>query len=90
MNRKIWAWVIFLACLLVLSMGATAYSSLANTLLVGARLALLAALSVLTVRAWWRLRQGTNDKWQNLRADAGDRFLQRVRGWYYGEPKNLH
>jgi len=90
MNRKIWAWVIFFACLLVLSLGTTAYSALANGALIGARLGLIAVLSVLTVREWWRSRQGTNDKWQNQRADAGDHFLQRARNWYYGEPKNPH
>jgi hypothetical protein len=87
MRKKIWAWVIFLACLLVLSLGATAYSVLTNGALIGVRLTMLAVLSVLTVREWWRGRQDLGGKWEGRRADAGDRFLRRWRDWYYGDAK---
>jgi hypothetical protein len=90
MRKKIWAWVIFLGCLLVLSLGTTAYSGLANGALIGARLTLLAALSVLTVREWWRGRQETAGRWEGRRPDKGERFLQRWRDWYYGDAKKPH
>ena len=88
MRKKIWAWVIFFACLLLLSLGATAYSALANGILIGTRLVLIAVLSVLTVREWWRGRQNLGGKWEGRRMDAGDRFLQRWRNWYYGNTKS--
>jgi len=90
MRKKIWAWSIFLVCFLVLSLGATAYSGLANGALIGARLTLLAVLSVLTVREWWRGRQDLDGKWEGRRADAGDRFLRHWRDWYYGDAKKPH
>jgi hypothetical protein len=90
MRNKIWAWVIFLACCLVLSLGATAHSGLANGALIGLRLTLLAVLSVLTMREWWRRRQDPAGRWQGRRADAGDRILQRWRDWYYGDAKKPH
>lgn len=49
-TKRIGAWMIFLLCLLALSFSATPYSRAANQVLVGTRLALLAVLSVLTVR----------------------------------------
>jgi hypothetical protein len=47
--------------------------------LVGARLALVAVLSVLTVREWWK-----KQKEPSRSVDATDGFLQRWRRWYYG------
>jgi hypothetical protein len=90
MRKKILAWVIFFACLLVLSLGATPYSALANGALIGVRLALIAVLSALTIREWWRGQQNLGGGWEGRRADAGDRFLQRARDWYYGRAKNPH
>jgi hypothetical protein len=90
MRKKIWAWVIFFACLLLLSLGATAYSGLANGALIGARLLLIAALSVLTVRERWRGRQNLGGWWEGRRTDSGDHFLQRWRDWYYGDAKKPH
>jgi hypothetical protein len=87
MRKKVCAWVIFLAGCLVLSLGATPYSRLANGALIGVRLMLLAVLSVLTVREWWRGRQETGGRWERRRADAGDRILHRWRDWYYGDAK---
>jgi hypothetical protein len=90
MSRKIWPWVIFFACLLVLSLGQTHYIALADRALMPLRLALLAGLSLLVTRKWWRGRQHLAGMWEGRRTDAGDRFLQSARGWYYGEPKNPH
>ena len=54
MTKRVGAWMMFLLCLLALSFSATPYSRAANQVLVGARLALVAVLSVLTVREWWK------------------------------------
>ena len=90
MRKKIWAWVLFFACLLVLSLGATAYSGLANGALIGARLLLIAVLSVLTLREWWRGRENLGGRWEGRRADSGDHLLRRWRDWYYGGAKKPH
>jgi hypothetical protein len=90
MNRKIGAWVIFFACLLVLWLGETQYIVMADRALLPLRLAVLITLSILATRRWWRGHQNLGGRWEGPRTDAGDRFLQRVRGWYYGEPKNPH
>jgi hypothetical protein len=90
MRKKILAWVIFFTCLPVLSLGTTAYSALASGALIGARLTLIAVVSVLTIREWWRARQDLGGRWEGQRTDVGDRFLQRVRDWYYGDAKRPH
>jgi hypothetical protein len=69
-------------CLLALSFSATPYSRAANQVLVGARLALVAVLSVLTVREWWR-----KQKQLSRSVDASDGLLHRWRRWYHDEPK---
>ena len=90
MRKKIWAWVIFFASLLVLLLGETHYLAMADRALLPLRLVLLAALSILVTRKWWRGRQKLGGRWENRRVDAGDRFLQRARDWYYGDAKNPH
>ena len=82
MTKRVGAWAIFLLCLLALSFSATPYSRAANQVLVGSRLALLAVLSVLAVREWWR-----KQKPPRAGIDPGDWLLQRWRRWYHDEPK---
>jgi hypothetical protein len=84
MTKRIGAWVIFLACLLALSFSATPYSRAANEVLVGARLALVAVLSVLTVREWWKKGNEANPTSGGHRSEG---LLQRWRRWYQDEPK---
>jgi len=87
MRPKILAWAIFLGTLLVLSLGSSRYVQIADRVLLPARLLLLAALSILMAREWWRGHNEASRSWQNPRKDAGDRFLQRMRQWYYGDSK---
>jgi hypothetical protein len=82
MKKTVGAWVIFLLCLLALSFSATPFSRTANNVLVGARLSLVAVLSVLTVREWWKKQKDPAS------ADQGDTLLQRWRRWYHDEPKS--
>jgi hypothetical protein len=86
MTKRVGAWAIFLLCLLALSFSATPYSRTANQVLVAARLALVAVLSVLAVREWWRQQKEA----PRASADPGDRLLQRWRRWYHDEPKPEH
>jgi hypothetical protein len=51
-------------------LSATAYSRAANQVLVSARLPLVAILSVLVLRAWWK-----KQKEPNASSDPGDRLL---------------
>jgi len=85
MRKKILAWVLFLACLFVLSLGSSRYVQVADRALLPARLLLLAGLSVLAAREWWRGRDDVRGAWASPRMDAGDRFLRRMRQWYYGD-----
>jgi hypothetical protein len=80
--KRAGAWMIFLLCLLALSFSATPYSRTANQVLVGARLALVAVLSVLTIREWWKKQKEPSPS-----SDSTDGFLQRWRRWYHDEPK---
>jgi len=82
MTKRVGAWMMFLLCLLALSFSATPYSRAANQVLVGARLALVAVLSVLTVREWWKKQKGPSPS-----SDPNDGLLQRWRRWYHDEPK---
>jgi hypothetical protein len=85
MRKKILAWALFLACLFVLSLGASRYVQIADRVLLPVRLLLLGALSVLMAREWWQGRDETRKGWDRTRTDAGDRILQRLRRWYYGD-----
>ncbi len=83
MRRKVAAWIVCLAVLLLLTLSATSNSQTADLLLISIRVALIAALSFLVLRERWKYRhdpQGTG-----VKQDAGDTILRRVRGWYYDE-----
>lgn len=80
--KRVGAWMILLLCLLALSFSATPYSRAANQMLVGARLALVAVLSVLTVPEWWKKQRQPSPS-----SDPSDGLLQRWRRWYHDEPK---
>jgi hypothetical protein len=84
MTKRIGAWVMFLLCLLALSFSATPYSRAANEVLVGTRLALVAVLSVLAVREWWKKE---NEASPTAGGHRGEGLLQRWRRWYHDEPK---
>ena len=89
-GKRAGAWLAFLVCLLVLSFSATPYSRTANFVWISLRLMLVAVLSVLALREWWRNRIDPHPDARRAHddADAGDRMLQRFRRWYYGAGSN--
>ena len=87
MRRKAAAWMLFLVFLLLLSLGFTQYGQVANYLLISIRLALIAALSILFVREWWKYRHDPQGTENQVTPDAGDTVLRRFRRWYYDAPR---
>ncbi len=83
MRRKVAAWIVCLAVILLLTLSATDYSQTANLLLISIRVALIAALSILIVRERWKYRH--DPQGPGVKQDAGDTILRRVRRWYYDE-----
>ena len=79
-------WILFVACLLLLSLGDSSFHKIADTSLILIRLSLVIVLSVLIVRERWTQRQdypGGRGRPQN----AGESILQRCRRWYYDEDR---
>jgi hypothetical protein len=85
MGKKILAWAVFLGCLFVLSLGSSRVVQISDRLLLPVRLLLLAGVSILMAREWWRGRDDVRKGWSSPRTDVGDRILQRLRRWYYGD-----
>jgi hypothetical protein len=85
--RKVWAWILCLGFLLLLSLGFTEYGQAANYFLVSIRLVLVGVLSILFVREWWKYRHGPGGKNGRVRTDAGDTVLRRFRRWFYDEAR---
>jgi hypothetical protein len=84
--RKVWAWMLCLGFLLLLSLGFTEYGSAANYLLVSIRLVLIGVLSILLVREWWKYRHDPGGKTRG-NPDTGDKILRRFRRWFYDEAR---
>ncbi|HLK18885.1 MAG TPA: hypothetical protein VKT81_08010 [Bryobacteraceae bacterium] len=84
--KKVWAWILCLGFLLLLSLGFTEYGRAANLALISVRLVLVGVLSILFVREWWKYRHDLAGKSQVI-PDAGDKVLRRVRRWFYDEPR---
>lgn len=83
---RLGGWIVFTACLLMLSLGSTSYHKIADTALISVRLSLIAVLSILVVRERWNHRydlSGGGDRSQ----DVGESILQRCRRWYYDEER---
>ena len=77
-------WILLIACLLLLSLGATPYHKIADTTLIAVRLSLVIVLSVLVIRERWSSRydlEGGAYAQRNLK----ETILQRMRRWYYDE-----
>jgi hypothetical protein len=90
MTKRALPWALFLASVLLISFAATPYSRLADAALISLRLTLVAVLSILVAREKWRNRHEPPGKSIQASSDAGDRFLQRLRRWHYGDEKNPH
>ncbi len=88
MRGKFSGWIVFLAVLLLLSFAATPsfkYSRAADLSMIAVRFSLVILLSVLVVREKWTHRDDADDP-QN-KSGANDTILQRLRRWYYDDPK---
>ena len=85
MTRKTRVWLLFLLVLFLLSLATTSYSKTVDRLLIGLRLMLIAIMSVLTAREWWRSQRTRNGSEMQDRPDAGNSLLRRFRRWYHDE-----
>jgi hypothetical protein len=56
-SRKLAGWILFMACLLLLSLGATPYHKVADSALIAIRLSLVFILSALVIRERWNPRR---------------------------------
>ena len=80
MRRTVLVWLLFLFCLLLLSLAATPYSKTADTMLICLRLAVILSASILALHEWWKHRHGH----QPGGLESGETILHRLRRWYYG------
>jgi hypothetical protein len=83
-ESKLGGWILFLACLLLLSLGASSYHKLADTGLIAIRLSLILALSVLVIRERWQHRRDLPGG-RGRPHDLGESVLRRFRRWYYDQ-----
>ena len=74
-------WILFVACLLLFSLGATGYHKVADSALIAIRLSLVIVLSVLIVRERWNSR----DRGMLNPHNPRETILQRLRRWFYDE-----
>jgi len=80
MRRTVLVWLLFLFCLLLLSLAATPYSKTADLAIISIRLAVIAIASILAIREWWRYRHSTHPHTRG----GTETLLARLRRWYYG------
>jgi hypothetical protein len=88
---KLSGWIVFLAVLLLLSFAATPgfkYSRAADLSLIAVRFSLVILLSVLVVREKWTHRDDPDHP--QIQPDKNGTILQRLRRWYYDDPKTLN
>ena len=88
MRGKFSGWIVFLAVLLLLSFAATPsfrYSRTADLGLIAVRFSLVILLSVLVVREKWMHRNDPDNR--QIKSGTNDTILQRLRRWYYDDPK---
>jgi len=85
-NKKMGGWTLFVATLLLLSLGASPYHKVADTALIALRLSLVLVLSILVVWERWNHRRGVPPQ-RGQPQDVGESILQRLRHRYYDEPR---
>jgi hypothetical protein len=87
-RSKLGGWIVFVACLLLLSLGATPYHKLADSVLIAIRLSLVFVLSALVIRERWNHRHDVPGG-RGRPYGSSESILQRMRRWYYDdEPPN--
>ena len=83
-KSKLGRWIAFVACLLLLSLGASSYHKLADAALITMRLTLILVLSVLVIRERWQHRKDLPGG-RGRPYDSGESVLHRFRRWYYDQ-----
>lgn len=83
-NGKLRGWILFIASLLLLSLGGTPYHKIADTTLIAIRFSLVIVLSVLVIRERWNGRHDLPGGTHRSHHFSGS-VLQRMRRWYYDE-----
>ncbi|MGA2903685.1 MAG: hypothetical protein ABSD98_07630 [Candidatus Korobacteraceae bacterium] len=86
MRSKKAGWIVFLGCLLLLGFAATTrYSKTADLAVIGLRLTVLVALSVVMVRELWKRQHGPPVQDVHRQRERGNLLLRRLRCWFYDE-----
>jgi len=75
-NRKMGGWILFVATLLLLSLGASPYHKIADTALIALRLSLVLVLSILVVCERWNHRRDLPGE-RGQPENVGEGVLQR-------------
>jgi hypothetical protein len=83
-SSKLGGWILFVACLLLLSLGATPYHKVADSALIAVRLSLVCILSALVIRERWNHRHDVPGG-KSRAYDSSESILQRMRRWYYDD-----
>ena len=83
-KSRLGGWILFVACLLLLSFGATPNHKIADMAFIATRFSLVLLLSVLVIRERWSHRQDLPEK-GGRPTDFGEGILHRMRRWYYDE-----
>ena len=81
---RLGGWIAFVACLLLLSLGASPYHKTADMALIAIRFSLVIVLSALVVRERWNHRRDMHGG-AGRPYDSAEGVLQRMRRWYYDE-----
>ena len=87
MVKKYYPWMIFFGFLLLLTFSSSSYAKAIDSILWPVRLGLVAGLSILFARSWWRHREDSRSDDGDAPRDSADHFLASVRRWYYGDQK---
>ncbi len=82
--KKMTPWILFVACLLLLGLGAAGFGAPADHLLIAFRFSMVMVLSIFIVRQKFRMQRSGQGR---LSSDRGDAFLNVVTRWCRGENK---
>jgi hypothetical protein len=85
-SGKLGGWILFVGCLLLLSLGAGAFHKAADIALISIRLSLVIILSILILRERWSHRHDLLSG-RGRPYNLGESILQRCRRWYYDEDR---
>ncbi len=84
--KKLAPWILFLACVLLLGLGATPFGPSADLVFIGSRFSVLILLSILILR---RVVRGRHHAGDALNKDRGDELLRSFTRWCQGENRHI-